>query len=392
MAEIVNPLKGVAGSISTGLQVGAKMSEVKMKQEAMVMKREKFEMQKNTYKVNLLTRMTNDAKKLKFMSPAVAKAAYKRMETEMLGASVPLSEEFKAMALARDPEDILKFSKGLKAVEDGIVTHEQGEEAQHFFDVLGTGEIVDVMLKASERRSKQEISEANMAMKLNDKTYMKNLKERRFNAKIEEQDQKRVDKYKNDVGKIASDFRAWDVAGSQIGLISDRYKKTGKIGAQDRVTLVRQFSALTEARKSVVRQNEYDIIAGAAGLWAKVKNKVEQLVEGKPIPDEVAVDIMDTYGRYRKSMKSIKRAAFSPTWNALRQAGLTKYKSSVFGEYQSIFKTPRRTTRRTTKAPPSMRQKAMAMIKKLNALSMKKNNKALTPAQKAAIIKRFNVK
>jgi len=388
MAEIVNPLKGVAGSISTGLELGAKMSEVKMQQEAMVMKKEKFKMQKNTYRVNLLTKITNDAKKLKFMSPAVAKAAYKRMEKNLIDSEIPLSEEFKAMALDRDPEAILKFSKGLTAVEDGIVTHEQGEEAQTFIDSLSTDEFMDVMLKASERRSKQAMLDANMAMKFNDKDYARNLKERKFNAKIEEQDRKRVDKYKTDVGKIASDFRAWDVAGSQIGLISDRYKKTGKIGAQDKVTLVRQFSALTEARKSVVRQNEYDTIAGAAGLWDKVTNEVKKLVKGSPIPDKVATDIMDTYGRYRKSMKSIKRAAFSPTWNALRQTGLTKYKSSVFGEYQSIFKTPRRTTRRRVapkaKAPASARSRALSMIKKLEA-----GGKKLTPAQKLKVIKRF---
>lgn len=378
MANIVNPLEGVAQSVGTGLQIGARMREQELKKEMFAEQKKNFEMQRNTHKVNLLTKVTNDAKKLKLLSPAVAKASFKRIETNLLQAGIPLSEELKAMALDRDPEAMLNFSKGMQAIQDGIVTSEDGEAAQKVIDIFGTEKVVDLMMAAQQGRDKLDLFGAQMAIKFNDKQWARTFKEKQFTDKKSA----RADKFQLDLSnKFAS--------------ISKEYKnQTGAakavLGAgntsADHFNALKGFNQFFDTAR--VTTGEIEAIKSAQSLYDKVIAAKDNWIKGTLISPKLMNQMKTTTRRIKGILDGQMKSRAMPYYKQMRKQNF-RSKDTMPTEIRSLFSKELGIGRTKTK---SNRQQALAAIKRIEAKRKEKGKEKLTAGQKVKIINKFMAK
>jgi hypothetical protein len=102
---------------------------------------------------------------------------------------------------------------------------------------------------------------------------------------------------------------------------------------QTGIALVRLFSATTEAQKSVVRQSEFETIAGAASLFDSLGTRAQRYIgtDVKVVPARVLSDIVKTSASVNDALKRIRIRRLTPIFETIKQQGFQKEAGQILG-------------------------------------------------------------
>lgn len=294
----------IASGIKSGIQFAQQSQQINLQRQQMDLRQKQFEFDKQNRDIKVGTMLSNQIFKIASdSSPKTrdARVKYFVEQAKQLGIDVhPVNQ-----AAFKDEETLKKIAKVQLALNGIAGTDEHDLLLSEIAGVLSEDDFtgaIDRVIANEAGFKKIKLQQQGQQKKAEVKAVAKQTKER-VDIRLKLQDR---------AAKITEAFRPQTEAVDKIRAIGRRGVEAIEDNPQLGIQLVRLANPLSEARPSIVRAEEFQVIREAQGILNRAETQIKGLKTGEKIGKQVAQDIINATEMIAGAIDESKRKSLSP--------------------------------------------------------------------------------
>jgi hypothetical protein len=341
----------ISRGVKTGLDFAMQQQRINLQGEQLDLQKKRVAQSAADAQIAMTGKVIDQLEKIQKLPAKTGKNMLASLEKQIQPLGFNLSEEMKAGMF--DPEMSQVYLNAYSRFKKSLTTGNTAQaaiEAKQLQDILGGPEALELINRAGSEVAAQEraattaegrfktamLSQVGQTLRTEEKiASVEKIEGRKAVAKEKAAKLKSIDDLRKQVLPIQKELSSQEQAVDDVLAIAK--KDPTFSNPQNQIKLVRRAQALSEARNSVVREEEFRVTAKAAGIPERAFTFLKSFKTGDVIPSGVAKDIVKMVELSKTVFEKTKRKRLSPIVEEIKASGFQDEAGRILGADKGIL-------------------------------------------------------